>query len=408
MLSQDGQVRLDWIEPPRGTVRILRTTAPLPYRPGTRLEPGPGRAARRQTGSSRPARTAPWTLDPPPAGPLLLHAAPGRGGRTLTVGHSAVLGWLADPSDLRATRTAPAGDDSRRPVGSSSAGDWAEGGDARPGWSPARDRRQAARRPAGHRDDRRPRGIRSPGLLDDEPCPAPRSTSRAIRASARRRAVQMAAAVPACRATAGTSRPTAWPIARVLSVVSPGLEPTATTAVPGPHPEVTVSYALEAALVPGPALDADPAHRARPARPFLPWSWSPTTGRFPCRPTTARSSPAARRTRRRHPSAIQTRSTSSRAGSAPSSTRPPNPRLLAPVPLASSRSRTDPGLSWHVQDQVAWTESYQPIRVQGTCAECRTTREVDAKVLWLSDVCVVDREIWRLDSFRLAGRVLVG
>ena len=37
MLTSGGRVRLDWIEPARGTVRILRTLRPLPYAPGTTI-----------------------------------------------------------------------------------------------------------------------------------------------------------------------------------------------------------------------------------------------------------------------------------------------------------------------------------------------------------------------------------
>ena len=37
-LMPGGQVKIEWIEPPRGTVRILRTTAPLPHQPGDRID----------------------------------------------------------------------------------------------------------------------------------------------------------------------------------------------------------------------------------------------------------------------------------------------------------------------------------------------------------------------------------
>ena len=36
-LTPGGQVRLDWTEPPRGSVRMLRSARPLPHAPGTQL-----------------------------------------------------------------------------------------------------------------------------------------------------------------------------------------------------------------------------------------------------------------------------------------------------------------------------------------------------------------------------------
>ena len=50
--------------------------------------------------------------------------------------------------------------------------------------------------------------------------------------------------------TTGTSR--AFSLAEIdgISLVSPGLEPSATTAVPGPHPQITVSYTLKRPWLP--------------------------------------------------------------------------------------------------------------------------------------------------------------
>ena len=51
---------------------------------------------------------------------------------------------------------------------------------------------------------------------------------------------------------------------------------------------------LKRPWVPGRPWSVDHADRARPARRFLLWSWSPTPGQFPSRPTMARSSPDSR------------------------------------------------------------------------------------------------------------------
>ena len=57
----------------------------------------------------------------------------------------------------------------------------------------------------------------------------------------------------------------------VASLVSPGLEPSATTAVPGPHPQITVSYSLKR-----PWLPARPWVLTLRDRAF--WSGGPADG----------------------------------------------------------------------------------------------------------------------------------
>ena len=70
-----GRVRIDWIEPVRGSVRILRTPTPLPLPAGSRLN-----AVETQALSGHWIEpTAPdraYDSDPPRAGSLLLHAGP--------------------------------------------------------------------------------------------------------------------------------------------------------------------------------------------------------------------------------------------------------------------------------------------------------------------------------------------
>ena len=56
LLEPSGRVRIDWIEPPRGSVKILRTAQPLPVRSRHPAHGPPGRGARRpldRAGSSR-------------------------------------------------------------------------------------------------------------------------------------------------------------------------------------------------------------------------------------------------------------------------------------------------------------------------------------------------------------------
>jgi hypothetical protein len=105
LLAPGGRVQIEWIEPPRGSVRILRTTAPLPYQPGTRID----LAEAEQLAGKWLERTDPdraVDIDPPPAcpsyyTPLVVVGA------MLTVGHPAALGLLPDPSQLRAKWIAP-------------------------------------------------------------------------------------------------------------------------------------------------------------------------------------------------------------------------------------------------------------------------------------------------------------
>ena len=103
LVEPSGRVRIDWVEPARGSVRILRTAIPLPHAVGTRLS-----ARQTETLDGRwidavaPDRAI--DIEPPPEGhcyytPLAVW------GDTSTVGHSVALSRVADPTDLRATRS---------------------------------------------------------------------------------------------------------------------------------------------------------------------------------------------------------------------------------------------------------------------------------------------------------------
>ena len=103
LVEPSGRVRIDWVEPPRGSVKILRTAGPLPHPAGTRLSTRQSDALDgrwierslpivRSTPSRRPRATVitrPWPSGAIPA----------------TVGHSVALSRVADPSELRATRS---------------------------------------------------------------------------------------------------------------------------------------------------------------------------------------------------------------------------------------------------------------------------------------------------------------
>ena len=74
LLEPGGRVRIDWIEPVRGSVKILRTAHPLPHPAGTRLADRRGRGARGPLDRAGRPRSS---LRPRAAGrgALLLHAA---------------------------------------------------------------------------------------------------------------------------------------------------------------------------------------------------------------------------------------------------------------------------------------------------------------------------------------------
>ena len=103
LMEPGGRVRIDWLEPARGTVKIVRTARPLLLAAGSRLsqteaatiegiwiEPsGPDRA---------------YDLEPPAEG-YCYYTPLTAWGSTLTIGHMAALSRVPDPSELRATRS---------------------------------------------------------------------------------------------------------------------------------------------------------------------------------------------------------------------------------------------------------------------------------------------------------------
>jgi hypothetical protein len=253
LLEPGGRVRMDWIEPARGTVKIVRTDRPLLLAAGSRLsqteadtiegswiEPfGPDRA---------------YDPDPPVEGHCYYTPLTGWG-NTLTVGHMAAFSRVADPSDLRATRAGGG-------LGAGSSGtrvtlrwNWASQSSAamvvaRQGTAPVAPNDPSAITVTVHRADYDRQACWSISLPTSLSGPPAESAFPSIRTAAKSTA----------EATPIDAGP--WHI-RVYSIsdgdgvrsISPGLEPTAATILPGPNPEVTVSYVLK-----------------RPWFPGLPWS----------------------------------------------------------------------------------------------------------------------------------------
>ena len=114
-----GRVRIDWIEPVRGSIRILRTPHPLPLPAGSRLTAADARALDGHwIEPAAPDRA--YDPDPPRIG--LSYYTPVAGwGDTWTVGQGSVLSRVPDPSELRAP--APAAGWARPPAASGSRSD---------------------------------------------------------------------------------------------------------------------------------------------------------------------------------------------------------------------------------------------------------------------------------------------
>lgn len=244
-LTASGAVEIDWIAPPRGTVRILRTARPLPLPAGSLITAA---EVEQYQGSWIEAVSSDRAVDPQPGPPGACTYTPllARGG-AFTVGHGAVLGTIADPTDLRASRT---GGQTENAASSRVLlrWRWAEG---------ARATRLVARQGAPPDGPDDPRAIRIDVSREDydrqeswiislphskndgpanQPIPSDASAGAPLAISPRDRwyiaAYHMA-------------------LADGVPVFSAGRDSSATTVVPGPHPEVTVSYSLRRPWIPG-------------------------------------------------------------------------------------------------------------------------------------------------------------
>ncbi|MGP0069802.1 MAG: hypothetical protein ACLQGP_40150 [Isosphaeraceae bacterium] len=257
-----GRVRIDWIEPVRGSIRIVRTPHPLPLPAGSRLTATEARSLEGQwIEPAAPDRA----YDPaPPHNGLSYYTPVVEWGDAWIVGHGSVLSRVPDPSELRATR-------------------------AGSGLGSVRDGIRVTLRWRWNAEAMAALVVARQGAPPQGPSDPLAITANVPRADYDRHdcwtlglptTPPRAAVVPA-RGTNGTGTGAApsdggpWHI-RVYSVaewdgvrtLSPGLEPSAATILPGPHPEVTVSYSLKKSWIPG--LPWSLTFRTEPAGSILP------------------------------------------------------------------------------------------------------------------------------------------
>jgi len=234
-----GRVRLDWTEPARGTVRILWTATPSPFPPGATVAESEIDAL----GGRWLAAIAPDRAEddaPPAAGGHYTPFLSVGGG--LIAGRSVGMSLAADPTGLRAVRLGALPGE-------------AGGGrvQLRWGWPPgafaARVLARLGAPPIGPNDVKalaftvsRTDYDRAGSWILTLPPPAPGLADEPVHVNGDVQA----------------QRPTDWRV-RVYGVadadgathLSPGIEPTAETIVPGPHPEITIDYQLKRPWIPG-------------------------------------------------------------------------------------------------------------------------------------------------------------
>lgn len=212
----EGSVRIRWERPARGQVRILRTSEPIRQRPGERLTPAEAEAI---GGLWLDAVAPDATIDPTPPPVGVCHYTPMTAwGGALTVGIGAAYSCLTDPSDLRAVRAGTNGRVHLR---------WR--------WGPQGGQSLLVSK-AG-----------SPPIGPDDPDARPVVVQEAEYSRQGYMAVNLPPDAP------GPWHFRVFAVANVQGrrVVSPGLEPTSRTVVPGPNPEVTVIYHLRKPGFPG-------------------------------------------------------------------------------------------------------------------------------------------------------------
>lgn len=97
----DGRVRLRWVEPARGIVKVLRTQRPLDHPAGARLKPVEVASLE---GEWVEVSAPDQAHDAPLANGVCYYTPMTAWGGVATVGRSAVYSCVTDPSDLRASR----------------------------------------------------------------------------------------------------------------------------------------------------------------------------------------------------------------------------------------------------------------------------------------------------------------
>lgn len=212
----DGGVRIGWTAPDRGQVAILRTDRNPGLAEGRRMSPAEADAL---DGDRLPILATDHTVDPrPPSGGLCYYTPLTTRAGTVTVGRTAAYSRVPDPSDLRAVRIGGTGRVHLR---------WR--------WAPPCTRAVVVARAGGPPDG------------PDDP--------DAFRVEVTELDYSNRGFLPLDLPGGGPSpfHLTVFGIAEVddRRVYSPGLEPTARTVVPGPLPEVSLSYAIKRPLLPG-------------------------------------------------------------------------------------------------------------------------------------------------------------
>ncbi|HWE36039.1 MAG TPA: hypothetical protein VG406_05645 [Isosphaeraceae bacterium] len=212
-----GGVRVSWREPKRGQVRVVRTSKPLDHAPGDRLSNGD---AERIDGRWLDVTTPGRAIDPSPPTLGVSHYTPLISwAGTLTVGRGRSYSSIPDPADLRAARMGSAGQVRVK---------WR--------WKPPANRTRLLARagvpPTGPDDPEATAVV----VTEDEYYNQRDSYTLTLPASSR-----------------GPWHLAVFGVATLdgHEVVSAGLDPTARAVVPGPSPEVTVSYSFHRPGFPG-------------------------------------------------------------------------------------------------------------------------------------------------------------
>lgn len=217
-LSQepDGRIRLSWEEPERGQVKILRTAKPVGLPTATRLTPA---EAKLLEGQWLDVAEPDHTFDArPPAMGVCYYTPMTSWAGTLIVGRGTVFSCVPDPSDLRVVRVGTLGKAHLR---------WR--------WSPQGGQSLVLARAGEY-----------PARSDD-----PDALRFVVNEGEYSRTGFYALTLPPH--PDGPWHICVYSVATIEheNVISPGLEPTARTILPGPHPEVTVSYSLRPPRFPG-------------------------------------------------------------------------------------------------------------------------------------------------------------
>jgi hypothetical protein len=249
----NGRVRIDWVEPVRGTVAIARTPQPLPLPAGTRLSASEAESlAVRWIEPVSPGCT--YDHDPPANEPCF-YTPLTLWNSNWTVGHGIALSQVTDPSDLRAVRASGGLQLQNGAAGLRVTLRWK--------WAPEAIATLIAARqgaPAQGPADRA--AITSTVFRFDYDRHDSWTFTLPVTGADQAVGPSPGANGPEPNSDSERAENGPWHI-RVYSIaeldgvtsVSPGIDPTSSITLPGPHPEVTVSYVLK-----------------RPWLPMMPWS----------------------------------------------------------------------------------------------------------------------------------------